>query len=180
MSQTYHSHPGSHFVTNNRRKGKSNVFEPLSHFPSPSLPQSPSPPPRPPRPPRGWGVRKWSKSIAFLFPPLISHKMAAWMRMHILQHLPHERHQTYTALTPTLSNRIFRSFHRTPKDHRSLARETKVRIGDPSSLSPRNRWLWDQVRETRGSNLGSNQKSRGLYTGLGESGSQVARVSQAR
>ena len=34
-------------------------------------------------PPRGWGwgVRKWSKSIAFLFPPLISLKMAAWIRM---------------------------------------------------------------------------------------------------
>ena len=32
----------------------------------------------------GWGVRKWSKSIAFLFPPLISLKMAAWMRMVFL------------------------------------------------------------------------------------------------
>lgn len=28
-------------------------------------------------------MRKWSKSIAFLFPPLMSHKMAAWMRMRI-------------------------------------------------------------------------------------------------
>ena len=39
------------------------------------------PPPRPPRPPCSFALRKWFKSIGFLYPPVISHKMSAWMRM---------------------------------------------------------------------------------------------------
>ena len=32
---------------------------------------------------RRWGVRKWLKSIGFLWPPVISHKMSACMRMAV-------------------------------------------------------------------------------------------------
>ena len=112
-----HSHPGRHFVTNNRRKEKSNVFEPLPHrLPHPHPHRRPRrrrrgegeyvfpvrrqekrilpPPPRRRR--RGGGdgdgdgdeaghsdgeVRKWFKNIGFLFPPVCSYKMSAWMRM---------------------------------------------------------------------------------------------------
>ena len=35
---------------------------------------------------RRWGVRKWLKSIGFLGPPVISHKMSACMRMLNLDH----------------------------------------------------------------------------------------------